>query len=645
MHLKLLDIVDEEKRLWLKVGEEKEVEFGFEIPDDMEDRDYEAAYTLQPRAEGEKENDQLPITSHQLPFHINGVKIGVLANLDKQLYQEGETAQLTIKVTNLNDLSHSMYARVNFNEYEKTEGFELGAGQEERLSFVIPVRFTDQKIGYGIYMSSGRSIHLNSIYLREKGEIITLWSERDIYGAGQEVEVNYTTTQLGRLLVSVEGVLEKELELKEKEGSFNFSLPHHLRTGTYTLDYRLLTMDSQIEGTYRFDVLGYTVKVLSSQVELCPGRIKLDLLLESNRAFSSKIRGWLYDPEGEYTQIFELEREIEKGRNRIGLSKEVNLSRLGVYRLVYALYLDEELLASGTEAFDSGGLALASISTDRSVYYSKGPIILTIKGMGKGRGRVSLFLNDLPFGDEVEIELDGERTLSQNLEIPKAGEYHLKVRLRIDDAISEKEIVLKMVDSEPPRTNLKMKEGYWIKRGPSTDEIIASPSNIYTLEAEDNFGIERIEVSLDGGPFLPYKEGISIKEEGEHTIRYYAIDTNGHRKEERILKVYVDASGPKVVSTTPVQGEYLRGDKLSIFSLRLSEEVSIDPQGVSLHEKRTGRMVPIRDLIYHPSTNLLTFTLGETLKDNQEHTIDLSEGSIKDLVGNPLLIQRITFYT
>jgi hypothetical protein len=662
LHLKLLDLMDELRQIYLDVGEEGKVEFSFLVPDDYEDRDYEGDCELR-IADGKLQEERI------IRFHINGVKIGVEAWLDKQLYEEGEKALLEIKVENLSFLDHelSMYAKVIFNEYEERKDFVLGE-EPVTLIFSVPVEFTHKKIGYGVYTSSGRSIYLNSIYIREKGKIITLWTDKDIYNAGDEVGINYIID--GSWLKEKEGVklkievdtgFKEEIDIKQVEGKLSFKLQDELTSGTYSIDYRLSATDHQpIRGVWRFDVRGYKVKVLEAKLDkevYIPGEdLRLDLLVESNKAnLQVLFKGWVYGPDGKPKELFTKLETLPKGHSTHRLTGKIKGSFLGIHRLVYAIYKSKGqeqglLLVSGAETFDLGGVILLGISTDKPIYYSKGPIILTIRTIGMGRARFALFLDDLSFRDEEEIEFDGTGTTERILEILKAGRYRLKARLKIGDAISEKETVFNMVDEEPPTTNLVMREGCWIEKkahsstlnpqSSAISQIVASPENTYALSAQDNFAIEEIEYSLDGAPFQPYTHPISIKEEGEHTLLYRARDVNGNVEKERSLRVFVDASPPKIISSTPKNMAYLRKDRLSLLKLTLSE--GIEMEGVKVLEKRTHRMIKIRDLAYDKDRNLISFRLDEDLKDNHEYEIELEA---RDLVGNPLIDPRIIFYT
>ncbi|MDI6703293.1 MAG: Ig-like domain-containing protein [bacterium] len=368
LHLKFLDLVDEEKEVWLGVGQTEEVEFSFEVPDDLEDKDHIAVLSSQwSVVSGIKEIEE------EIQVHINGIKIGVEAELDKPFYQEGDTAVLTLKVTNLTSLSLAMYTKINFNDYQERQDFELGPmdGSQStvELQFNIPIQFTGQKIGYGVYMSSGRSIYLNSMYVRKKGEIITLWTDKEVYGAGEEVIINYQLSMsneelaTGNYQLSIDGeeVVEPfTIPLTENEGTTSFILPKELNSGTYIINYELTEGSQQLEkGEYRFDVIGYEVIIikatLDKQVYNSGDELNLDLTIKSNSDLDILVRAWIYNPEGGYEDFFNKGAILSCGRTRHRINGEITDTMPGVHLLVYAIYSGNNewlLLAAGSESFD-----------------------------------------------------------------------------------------------------------------------------------------------------------------------------------------------------------------------------------------------------------------------------------------------------
>ncbi len=68
--------------------------------------------------------------------------------------------------------------------------------------------------------------------------------------------------------------------------------------------------------------------------------------------------------------------------------------------------------------------------------------------------------------------------------------------------------------------------------------------------SRDNSKVDKIEVSIDGGSIQSYEGNktkyFSVGEEGEHEVRFKAIDDSGNNEKEQSFKVAVDATGPEI---------------------------------------------------------------------------------------------------
>ena len=82
-----------------------------------------------------------------------------------------------------------------------------------------------------------------------------------------------------------------------------------------------------------------------------------------------------------------------------------------------------------------------------------------------------------------------------------------------------------------------------------------SPVSI-SLSAEDSFGVDRVEYSLDGGEtFGVYDEPVLFESDGEYTLTYRAVDQAGNVEESHSLDFKIDQTAPStVVYTTGVSG-------------------------------------------------------------------------------------------
>src|SRR3990172_8140184 len=231
-HFKAYDLIDSTKQEWLMANEEKTVTFSFTLPVDLEEKDYYADYELKGQGSSIK---------GQVLYHLEGISLSVDSSLDKQYYSEGETAHLTIVVSQESGVgSLNLFARVNYNGYENQQPFTLnGTGT---LEFDVPLtEITGEKLFYGVYHESGRSIHLNSLYIYKVGDSLTITTDKQVYNPGETVSItvhNESGTTSSTLTLSAlnysETFVFTGVALK------SFTLPDMTTSGTYHISYEIL---------------------------------------------------------------------------------------------------------------------------------------------------------------------------------------------------------------------------------------------------------------------------------------------------------------------------------------------------------------------------------------------------------------------
>jgi len=324
---------------WVRPGQEEEIAFSFIVPDDLEEKEYKAIYELN----GARD---------EFFFFVHGAKVIVNASLDKPLYEEDETAILTLNVANDCAFNLSLYARTQLHEYEEIQPFELT--DFATLQFNIPVTFNDNKLFYGIYMESGRALYLNSMYVHKKGDIISLYTDKQVYFTGETVTVFVNTTQSGILNITAPGYAE---ELTTADSTvLTFTLPE-LRSGTYYIDY---TFDG-FSSSYPFDVIGYSARIIEFGLDkesYSPGElILMEANVEVNRNVTGLLRVRIYDPEHNALDEFDIPVTLVQSENAIKAERIFLSDRPGIHSLVYQLFGDLAghslvLLSSGAEYFD-----------------------------------------------------------------------------------------------------------------------------------------------------------------------------------------------------------------------------------------------------------------------------------------------------
>ncbi|MGQ9638674.1 MAG: hypothetical protein ACUVT6_12930, partial [Thermodesulfobacteriota bacterium] len=389
-HFKSYDLIDLKRNEWLKPGEEKNLEFSFILPQDLEEKDYEANYELQ-------SSENAPIQG-QIKYHLAGIKINVQAALDKAAYREGEVAHLTLTISG--DQNQNLFARVNYPGFEAKETFVLEGSKS--LTFDIPLpKITGDKLFYGLYQASGRSIHLNSLYLYKLDEKINLITDKQVYKPGEQVLITLSGEAgiSGNLTLS--GPDFEETFLFSGTVTKTFSLPESMTAGTYYVSYNLLNGEGEtINGSHPFDVDGLKVKVKDASLQkdkYNPGEIiNLTLKVESSHDLSALLKTWIIDPEKNHSPPQTQEIILQKAEPALLTQSSIlSTPKQGLHQLIYALYTKEGLLlCSGMEGFEVGGGIILSLATDKVDYPSGDePVFVSLNLYGQTPATLDLILN------------------------------------------------------------------------------------------------------------------------------------------------------------------------------------------------------------------------------------------------------------
>ena len=447
-NFKIYDLVDSTKKEWLMPDEEKPITFSSMLSIDLEEKDYYADYELKGQGSG---------TKGQVKYHLEGINLSVDANLDKQYYNEGETANLTLSIQSQGSDSPSLFARVNYNGYEELQPFILNG--TETLTFDIPLtQITGEKLFYGIYHGSGRSIHLNSLYIYKAGDVLTITTDKQVYNPGENVSmtVNSVSGAGGTLTLSAPDY--SETFSFTGTATKSFTLPGTMTAGTYNISYELtVTNGETYTGSHPFDVAGISVKVKEATLDkvkyATSDNLNLGLTIESNQSLLATLKAWIVDPEEKY---------VSAGEQNINLSSSDNLvithnssfvtAVSGIHRLVYGIYSGDLLLVSGSEAFDVGGAVLTGISTDKTDYLTNTEVVkVTVSMFGIVDANLELQLDGNTIRTQT-VSLNGFSTLDIDIGTVEPGQHILEAVLNAGGLKSTKETTftyaLSILDSD-----------------------------------------------------------------------------------------------------------------------------------------------------------------------------------------------------
>jgi hypothetical protein len=452
-HFRAYDLIDSTKNEWLMPDEEKEITFKFILPVDLEEKDYFGEYELQVAgAQG------VEVSRGQAKYHLTGINLNVSATLDKQNYSEGDTAHLSIVVSlEPGAGSLNLFARANYNGYEDQKSFTLDG--TNTLTFDIPLtEITGEKLFYGIYHESGRSIHLNSLYIYKVGDILTIMTDKQGYNSGETVSTTISSTSEASGTLTLSAPNYKETFAFSGTATKSFVLPSTMTAGTYFINVQLSTLDSElINVTYPFDVAGISVKVKEATLDkvkyTTSDTLNLGLTIESNQNMSAILKTWIVDPEGKFVSTGERDISLSSSDNLLITHNSLLVTAVsGIHRLVYGIYTGDLLLVSGSEAFDVGDAVLTGISTNKTDYPTNTESVnVTVSMYGTVDAILELQLDGNTIKTQM-VSLHGFSTLNIEVGIVEPGTHILKTILTAGGLKNIKETTftytLRLLDSD-----------------------------------------------------------------------------------------------------------------------------------------------------------------------------------------------------
>jgi len=251
----LLDIPGfsrDNKILVLGPGEIKETAFEIDLPNDA----ISASFPFRVQVNGNSIKGLINVLARQ--FHVQ-------AWMEDQTYSEGSLAALNLEIS-LEGHTSSMplQLRVNWNDFSTTRDFVLEGGRAALKVDDIPVRFTGNKLLYGLYYPTGRSIYLNAIYIHRGGKTQAV-PDKQQYRAGDRVKLQITGDPNEILMLSCplwKGAAEIKLSL-EGRAEYEFALPGRMLTGSYQID-----VPDKI--AIPIDVRGMEMTIKGKKIEILP---------------------------------------------------------------------------------------------------------------------------------------------------------------------------------------------------------------------------------------------------------------------------------------------------------------------------------------------------------------------------------------
>ncbi len=397
------ELFDEERvaPFELAPGAEQELVFEFLIEAGVEARSVSGRYEIEGGGAAR---------SGRIDLRVEGIALSVNAALDQPAYRDGDTARLSVEVLNATPLQAVTFeARVHYAGHEESRRFD--AGTSASLVFEIPVaRVTGEPLSLTVGTTAGLSLYINSFELRGDDALAHVRLDQQVYAPGGSVAVTAAPEVAGRLTLAGPGFVET----LEASGAVarSFDLPASLPGGTYAVTWSFAAQDGRSSsGSVPFGVRGLRVRVIEAALDA--GRYESGatihgrLLFRTNQAVVVRLRASDLPPTGAARGLGETTLALDPGEDLLAEPAWPFASDVaGLHRLFYeVLTLDDELLASGSLAFETGQAALVSVRTDRLEYTGAGtPVEVSVSAFLHAAARLRLELD----GRVVETrELDG----------------------------------------------------------------------------------------------------------------------------------------------------------------------------------------------------------------------------------------------
>ncbi len=340
IRLKLLDMIHEEKQMWLMPGETGTLSCGVNFENDLESGTYTASLELW--------QDERIVNIKDIVLILTGIRINVAAKWDKIWYNSGDVSKLMLLIENNGMGTITLQARVQ----EQTRMFEIGTTGTSNIIFDVHVDNVLDKLQYGIYTLSNRALYLDACYLRKGYEGLVIVPEMGMYLAGATMSLTIIAPEQGTL----------SLYWFENTGSYTINgtrtvllkVPEGLLSGSYPLKWGF----GDRCGNLTIDVKGLEVQVNDTDISerLIAGTSNpwnLRLKTKSNQGCRGLIKVWLDSPvEGRYIPLTEKNVVLDRGINSIIISGSLTTAYAGMQRIIYGIYVGDLLCASGVEWVD-----------------------------------------------------------------------------------------------------------------------------------------------------------------------------------------------------------------------------------------------------------------------------------------------------
>ena len=181
-----------------------------------------------------------------------------------------------------------------------------------------------------------------------------------------------------------------------------------------------------------------------------------------------------------------------------------------------------------------------AVSVEGPVYINGNDVYIT------SDTQIILWAEDKLSGvDSIYVSLDNSEYMpyTEPVSINEEGK-HTASAYAMDNVGNKTDVysLIGYVDNSAPVVKIKQSEDFVVINGTN----YTNKNNEFSIVASDNLsGVKKIEVSLDGSPFVEYTTPFKIQYAGKHVIEAKAIDNLGNESTPVSIEFYVDVKPPE----------------------------------------------------------------------------------------------------
>ncbi|OON81960.1 glycosyl hydrolase [Streptomyces tsukubensis] len=128
--------------------------------------------------------------------------------------------------------------------------------------------------------------------------------------------------------------------------------------------------------------------------------------------------------------------------------------------------------------------------------------------------------------------------------VDKVGAQTVRYRAtdKAGNAAAEKKVDFTVV-APPPKDTTAPEVSAKVEGSKNSDGAYLKSAKVTVTATDDESGVDKVEYSLDGGPYLAYTAPVVLDRVGRHTVAYRATDKVGNASEAKTLALTVAAGG------------------------------------------------------------------------------------------------------